>query len=213
MFTLLFLIFSRILGSQIPHYPLYLLLGIIIFNFFRNATLDNCRAIYDHRMLIKSISFPLEALIGANILKTLYSHLFEILVFTGFLFFYSIPIIKILYYIPILLCFILFLYGLSLCLSASTIFFMDLHNIWQFFAQLLWFATPIFYKPEPTSMLQILNLCNPMYYFITASRDLMVYTKAPNIEIIIGIIMSGLISFLLGISLFNRTKTKFTELL
>ncbi|MBD3260723.1 MAG: ABC transporter permease, partial [Candidatus Altiarchaeales archaeon] len=39
MFILLLFVFSKSLGQDIPHYPLYLLVGIIVFNFFQKVTL------------------------------------------------------------------------------------------------------------------------------------------------------------------------------
>src|SRR4030042_3140482 len=58
LFLLLLLVFSDRLGNSIPSYPLYLLLGIVIFNFFQQATTESTKIIVrDYGELIKSINF------------------------------------------------------------------------------------------------------------------------------------------------------------
>ena len=82
LFLLFYLIFSDRLGNNIRLYPLYLFLGIIMFNFFQNSTSESCDLISKaHNRLIKSINFSRESLIAAVILKNLFSHLLEILLF------------------------------------------------------------------------------------------------------------------------------------
>ncbi|MCH7640633.1 ABC transporter permease [Patescibacteria group bacterium] len=72
LFALLFLIFFDRLGQNIEQYPLYLLLGIIMFNFFQQATTEATKIIDQNRHLIKSINFPKESLI-ASIISTTFS--------------------------------------------------------------------------------------------------------------------------------------------
>ena len=75
-FFVLLIVFGNKLGQNIPNYSLYLLLGIIMFNFFRQVTIESTKIIQDNRWLIKSINFPREILINSIILKTLFSHIF-----------------------------------------------------------------------------------------------------------------------------------------
>lgn len=211
LFTLLFFIFNDRIGSNISQYPLYLLTGIILFSFFQSCTFESTKTIFENRGIIKSLKFPYESLILANILNYLISHLFEIVIFIVFLIISKVNLIYLLIYPLILIFFGLFIYGISLTLSALTVYIPDSENIWNFFTKLLWFATPIFYEIGGQTKLFILNLFNPMYYFITLTRDILIYNKIPELWVIMGTIEYTFISLAIGIIIFTKLKKKFAE--
>lgn len=212
-FGLLMAIFSQRLGQDIPYYPLYLLLGIIIFNFFQQATFDAAKIIQDSRHAIRALNFPLEALVLGNVLKNFFSHSFEIFLFCLFMAYFNAPLWGILSYAPLLICFFLFIAGISFIISSLTVYFVDLGNIWFFLSRLLWFATPIFYGLAAPSKLLLFNFFNPMYYFITAAREAVIYSRIPDNSILCGMAAFSLLSFFGGWLIFHRLKNKFSELI
>jgi lipopolysaccharide transport system permease protein len=214
MFFLLLLVFSDRVGTNIPNYPIYLLLGIIMFNFFQRATFESTKAIVDNKGIIKSINFPREALISSVILKTFFSHIFEIILFLIFLLFFKIQIGGVLFVYPIILIFFcIFIFGASLILSAIAIYFIDLENIWSFVSRLIWLGTPIFYAIGGQNRLFYVSLFNPMYYFITMARDAVIYTKMPQLWMITGAIAYSLLSLIIGLGIFKKLKVKFAEMI
>lgn len=213
MFTLLLLVFSDRIGQNIPHYPLYLLFGIIMFSFFRRTTIDSVGVINTYSSIIKSINFPLEALPISIILKSLFSHFFEIIVSFIFMLFFRVSIVGIIFYPLILFFFCLFITGISLTLSALTVYFVDLKNVWVFVSNLLWFATPIFYTIGGQTRLFVFNLFNPMYYFITIARETIIYSKTPELWMILGMIGYSFLAVMVGFIVFNKLKKKFAELI
>ncbi len=213
MFLLLLAIFATRLGQDIPYYPLYLLLGIIIFNFFQQTTTESTRIIHQNSHIIKSLNFPREALIGAVILKNLFSHILEIILFLIIAFFFKAPLTGILFYPGILLVFSLFCFGISLTLSTLTVYFVDLENIWAFIWRLMWFGTPIFYTIEGQTRLFLLNLLNPLYYFITITRDLIIYARTPELWLILTAGCYSLLALIIGLAVFGRLKSKLAELI
>jgi len=214
MFILLLLIFSDRLGSQIHFYPLYLLLGIIMFNFFQQATTESTKAIMgSYSPIIKSINFPKESLIISTILKNIYSHIFEIILFVILSLILGAPLTGLIFYPLILIFFCVFIFGCCLIFSALTVYFVDLDNIWNFLVRVIWFATPIFYDIGGQTKLFYLNLFNPVYYYITITRDLVIYTKIPELWLVIGAATYSLLFLVLGLLIFNRLKNKFAELI
>ena len=212
VFGLLYLVFSDRLGGDIPQYPIYLLIGVIVFNFFQGATTESVKIIIgDYRGVIKSINFPRESLIIAIVIKNLFSHFFEIIFLIAVLIFFHVSLIGMLYYLPILFLLCLFIFGMSLFIAFLTVYFLDLESIWSFAMRLLWLATPIFYSISGQIRLYYLNLLNPMYYFITVARDVIAYNKVPDNLLIFGMIFYTLLSFSIGIFTFNILKNKFAE--
>jgi ABC-type polysaccharide/polyol phosphate export permease len=213
MFSLLLLIFGDRLGGNILHYPLYLLLGIIMFNFFSATTKESTMVIIQYGGLIKSINSPRESLVFSIILRSLFSHFFEIIVFFTILFLSHGSFVGIFYYLMLLIPFTIFIYGFSLLLSSLTVYFVDLNNIWDFLSMVLWFCTPIFYAIENQTRLFYLNLLNPLYYFLTAARDLTIYHKIPPTWMIFGMFGMSIFMFTIGLLVFKRLSKKFAELI
>jgi lipopolysaccharide transport system permease protein len=213
MFGLLYFIFNDRLGNNIPYYPLYLFLGLIMFNFFQNVTIESTKLIRTNTWIIKSINFPRESLIFSAVLNNFFSHLFEIILFFIFLLINKMALIGILYYFFILVFFCLFIYGACLILSSLTVYFIDLDNIWNFCSKLIWFGTPIFYAIGGQTKLFYLNLFNPIYYYITISRDIVIYSRIPELWLIIGGIFYSFLFLFLGLYLFNKLKNKFAEMI
>jgi lipopolysaccharide transport system permease protein len=212
-FLLMWSIFYDRLGSNIPNYPLYLLLGIILFNFFQKITDESINIIRRNSGIIKSINFPRESLIGSVVLKILFSHAFEILILIIFLICFRIPVNMMVFY-PLILFFLsAFAFGVSLILASIGTYFFDLDNIWGFISRLIWFATPIFYAIEGQKRLGILNLFNPMFYFITVARDVIIYKRVPAMWLITGAVIYSLLYLSVGLFLFRKLKSKFAELI
>lgn len=211
-FLLLWLIFRDRLGSKIPNYSLYLFLGIILFNYFQKISDGSIALLNSYSGIIKSINFPRESLVGAVVLKILFSHFFEVLMLIIFILFFGISIKTIVFY-PLILFFLsIFSFGTALILSSIRIYFFDLDNIWGFASKLIWLGTPVFYAIGGQTKLFYINLFNPMFYFISVARDLIVYTKAPALWIILGMIGYSLLFLLAGLFIFNKLKVKFAEL-
>lgn len=211
-FILLLIVFSHNLGKNISYYPLYLLLGVIMFNFFQTVTTDSVRVVRDYRGLIKSINFSREALVGAFVLRTLFSHLFEIAVFVLFLIFFEVSLKYFWIYLLVIGLLSIFSFGISLILSALAVYFVDVESIWALFLRLLLFATPIFYSSTEFN-LKVINFFNPMYYFIESARQAIIYQKLIFNWTFFGMFFYSLIFLVFGLFIFKKLKKRFTELL
>lgn len=206
MFLVLFTVFSKNIGSQIDHYPLYLLAGLVVFNFFSSVTSEAASVINANSHFIKSINIPAESLVFSLLLRHLFSHFFEILVFIIFLLYFQISIIGIFFYLPILLFFFLFTAGVSFLLATFGVYANDLNNVWRFISQVLFFASSIFYKFDSSVLLLKYN---PLAIFIESTRQAFIYQKwqfpgYPLFFITLSI-------FFLGLFVFIKNKQTFAE--
>jgi len=211
-FGSLWYIFSKQLGQGIPQYPMYLLLGVILFGFFQRTSSSVLGAVQGSIGVIKSYNVPHEAFVVAFIFSSLFSHLFEILVLIGFLWFFQINFFNLIYYPIVLFCLTLLSLGVGLTISALQPFFPPLISLWRFFARILWLLTPIFYTIKDQPQLQTLSLFNPMYFIITAGRELIAYNRLPDAWILIGTIGYPLLVLIIGLLFFNMLKKYFTEI-
>ena len=214
LFFVLFLTVRNLVAPDIEMYPLYLLLGLMMFNFFRRTTGEAVGAISGNSGLIGSLKLNNEVFVVSIIFKAIYSHFFEIILFIIVIPIFGGSLINIIFYPLIFLLFIGFTLGVSLLVATIGIYLSDFGKVWGMFTRLLWFATPIFYTSKLASKFNLaidLNAINPIYYFITFARELIVYNKFPGFDIIIGCILFSLLAFFIGLFVFNKYKHKFSE--
>jgi ABC-2 type transport system permease protein len=212
-FLVLLFVFSKNLGCNIPNYPLYLLVGIIMFNMFQTVTYEAALILGGEFLLMKAVKIPHEVFVIAIIFKDSLSHFFELLILFIIFLFLRIPVTGILFYPVLFILFCVFLIGVSLGLFTFRIFIKDIENIWAFLSRLLWFITPIFYAPQQYGKFMYVNLLNPLFYFITIAREVIVYQRWPSGMLILGALGYSLLSLGVGLMVFNRFKSKFNELL
>lgn len=210
-FIILLAVFSRILGSNIENYPVYLLLGIILFNVFRQTTLESTRVMYQNRMLLKSANFNHRALVLATVFRVFFSHIFEIAIFFIVASYFNLSSMGIFYYPLILVIFMTFNYGIALFLSAISVYLLDIGNIWGAFTQALWFATPIFYMIGENKWHLMFNEFNPIAHVINIARELLIQGSVPQLRTFVIMILFAIISYIVGEFSFRKATPKFAE--
>ena len=211
-FVIILLLRENIRSNPIPAYPLYLLMGLIMFKFFMATTSNAIRLIEGNKNFVKSIRIPLESIPLSNIIQFSFSHFFELSVFVALTIFYGFDW-RIVLYPLIFIPFALFTAGVSFILATIGIFIEDLKNVWQIFMRLLWLATPIFYSLDSGTLLYTLNIFNPIAQYIELSRRVVVYGAAPDPYTLAVLVVGSAGFFLVGLWVFNKYKRRFGELL
>ncbi|MFA5023053.1 MAG: ABC transporter permease [Candidatus Paceibacterota bacterium] len=207
LFTILIFVFGSNLGAQIKLYPLYLIWGLALFNFFSAVTSQATSVIAGNSLFIKSMKINSEALVVSVLFQTIFSHVFELAVLLALMIYWSVSLAGLVFYPAIFLFFALFTLGVSFILAALGVYVSDLNNVWKFFTQLLFFATPIFYAASPKWLLAL----NPLAAYLTITRGLVIYGQWPGLKIILLIAVVSLATFVLGWGLFYKVKNKFAE--
>ena len=214
---LLFLIILFVRGSAfsklpIKDYPIYLLMGLILNNFFTKFIKNSADVIQKNGQLLKSITFSAEALIVSELLVMVFSHFFEFLLLIGFMIGFRVDGSGLIWYLPLFILFCVFLTGTSFLAATIGLFVSDLGNVWDAVTMLLLFVTPIFYAVQQGTSLYFVNLFNPLYYFVTIFRDLTIYHAMPPPRMLAFLIFMSIVSFAAGFAAFRSQKHKFAEL-
>jgi lipopolysaccharide transport system permease protein len=213
-FVILLFLGGVINKNPIPSYPLYLLLGILMFNFFVTVTTQATSTLDKNHGFIKSLRINSESFVIATIIQFTFSHIIEMILFTIIMFFIGSHVYFILLYPILFFFFCLFTIGLSFTLATISVYFVDLQNIWSVFTILLWFVTPIFYSfQDPSSIIFKLNYINPLTHFMTVTRDVIIYHRVPTLLATLGICIFSIIVFFIGLYIFEKNKKSFAEIL
>ena len=211
MMCVLSIVFSFMFRFQIEHYPVYLILGTVLFNFMSAATSTGMTSIIDSAALIKKIRinkivFPMEKVVF-ELVNFAVSLIAVVLVMAWF----RIAPAPALLLLPLLLVYAsLFSLGLALLLSALAVFFRDVIHLWGVVITAWTYATPIFYPLSalPETLQQVM-LFNPMYHYVTYFRDIAMYGTAPGIMENLVCFAMAAITFAIGIAVFMKTQKKF----
>lgn len=210
IFIILLLISSAFISTDSNRYPLYLLIGIIMFNFLTKATNQAIVAIHQNANLIKSMNINTQYFIESTIFEAIFTHLIEFILIIIALIYYNIPIYTLLYYIPILCIFTLFVTGISYILATLGVFILDTQSIWRIISRLLWFATPIFYTLRENTLSHQVNIFNPLFYFIDITRGIFIHDQIYYQSLYI-IFLISIFTYILGKGIFNKYKPLFAE--
>ena len=213
MLLVLYVVFSNLMRIQVEHYQLFLLLGIVLWNFLDRGTSMSIWSIVGKPSLVQKVYFPRDILVIATCITALMMTALEFVVFVIFMaVFRVVPGITLAYF-PILFVFeFLIILGLSMALSALNVYFRDVQFIWRLTVQVGFFATPILYPitifPEKIRWIVMLN---PMAQIITMMRDCTLYRTAPDPLNLAYVAICALALLLLGYAIFDRLEPKFAE--
>ncbi len=190
IFLILYLVFTVFLpvGKGVPHYPVYLLTGIVIWNYFTEVTTGSVGAIVAKGDLLRKINFPKYVIILATSCSALINLSLNAVVIAIFMYFDHVtPTWSALLVIPLI--FELFVVSLAMAFLLSALFvrFRDVSYIWDVVMQGAFYGTPILYALQriPHRYAKFLIL-NPMAQIIQDTRHALVTPYALTINQVYG---------------------------
>jgi len=175
LFAILYVVFTRVftLGKDIPHYPVYLLLGIVVWNFFAEMTAQSLGSIVDRSDLIRKIRIPRWVVVLSASLSALISFLLNLIIVAVFILLNHVDLLKTMAWLPLILVEVYVLaLGVSLFLSAAFVKFRDIRYIWEVIMQGAFYLTPIIYPLSriTSHTFQKILLLNPMAQAVQDAR-------------------------------------------
>jgi len=226
VFTILF---SVLANNQIRDYPIFVLTGLIPWNFFSGSLISGTVSVTSNSGLVKKVYFPRELLPTAALLSNLVNFLFAFLVLVVFLYIFGIGLTVHALWVPLILATqLIFTLGLALLLGSLTVFYRDVLMILEVVMLAWFFLTPVFYSLEmfgnTATVLgytfypaQLLRWLNPMASIIDGYRTVLWGTydsggPAPMYSpYLIRTFVTSIIVFILGYAVFNRLNPLFGE--
>lgn len=220
MMAVMALVFSNMFRFQVEgtSYLVYLLTGIIMFQYFSEASnLAMTSVVFNfpliNKIYIPKYIFPLSKclFVGINFVLSLIPW-FLIIVLTQFglgnypasinLYYLILPLI--------FLCLLLFTVGMGFFLSCVSVFLRDVFYIYGIVLTIWQYFTPIFYSIEIIpAKLQFLFEFNPLYQYLTATRSIVLYGQCPSALNLILCVAYAFIAMLVGCIVFKKNQDKF----
>ena len=192
MMIVLSIVFSEIFKSSTKNFPLYLITGQVIFNFFSESTNMSMMSILGNGGLIKKVYLPKYIF---PLSKTLFGLVNLI---------FSLIAVFMVIYVTI------FSLGIGFILSSTAVFFRDILHLYSILLIVWNYLTPVFYPLEivPYKYRNFISL-NPMTYYVEYFRKILLYNEIPDLNLNFICFFVSIISLVIGILVFRKNQNKF----
>lgn len=223
MFLILYVVFVKFLrlGADVPHFPIYLLLGIVLWTFFADMTSQSLGSIVERGDLIRKIRIPRWIIVLSASISALISLGFNLLVVMVFL---VINGVDLSWHSPLFLISILQIYiiglGVSLILAAAFVKYRDVSYIWEVVLQAGFYVTPILFPLTIITNVfyQKVLLINPIAqsiqdarFFLVTDQTVTMRSLFGGVEIYIFPTLVTVFLLVVGVLYFKKEAKSFAE--
>ncbi|HET9222858.1 MAG TPA: ABC transporter permease [Roseiflexaceae bacterium] len=205
LLVLVFL-FQAVVPLNIEAYPAFVFSAILPWGWFSNSLSSACNLFINNRDLIRHPNFAPASLTFINTLSNLIAFLVALPLLFIVLVAYGRPITPALFLLPLLLLIQgILTAGLSLIIATCNAFYRDVQHIVVVALTLLFYLTPVFYRPEAVAaQYQIVYQLNPIAVLIRSYRALFFEGTAPSIAALLFTSLTSIAIFALGYSIYSR---------
>lgn len=228
MFTIMYLVFVRFLkfDDGTPHYAVSLLIGMVTWNFFTEATNMGMLSIAARGDLLRKISFPKEIIVISSIIGAAINYGINIAVVMLFAIINGVQLdFGVLMLLPAFVELITFATGLAFILSSFFVKYRDMGPIWELVLQAGMYSTPIIYsityiiQRGHTGVAKIMMM-NPIAQVVQDLRHHIVFDGATiswdiydNKWMVAVPYLISIVVFIIGFTIFKKNSKKFAEIL
>ncbi len=193
-------------------YPIYAILGMAFWQLFSTGLIASSNSLVKAGSMIVKINLSKKALVIASTGQSIVSFLIQF-VLVGILFasYRITPSIAILWVPLMIIPIMLLTLGLGFILSLLNGVVRDIGNMLSVLMTFLMFLTPILYVKPTTGILARITEYNPLYYLVSAPRDLVLMGKVPELKGFLIASAISLIIFLICLIAFHLTETRIAE--
>jgi ABC-2 type transport system permease protein len=222
VFGVLLVVFTQVfrLGSTVAHYPVLLLLNIVLMGFFQESTAAAVTCIVNQEGIVRKTQFPRLVIPVAVVVTSLLNLGLNLIVVVVFLLAFGVTPTATWLLFPLdLIALFTLTTAVSMIVSSLYPRFRDVGIIWTVFSLVLFYATPVLYPLERVPhTLQKLLLLNPLTPILQLAREWLIDPNAPSLGSIAGSVWPLLASAaifvaicVLGVWLFRREAPRIAE--
>lgn len=211
-----FIILSRSgifsIGNIKAPYPIYALLGMAFWQLFSTGLIASSNSLVAAGTMITKINFSKKSLVIASLGRSIVSFLIQfVLVALLFVYYGIMPSIAI-FLLPLIIIPILLLtLGLGFILSLVNGVVRDVGNVLGVILTFLMFLTPVLYAKPTIGILAQATSYNPLYYLVSAPRDLVLTGTISELSGFFVMSMISIIIFIACLIIFHLTETRVAE--
>lgn len=211
MMIILSIVFSSIFKFDVENFPLYVLSGQVIFNFFNDSTTSSMSAIISSASLIKKVYVPKYLFVLSRVMSSFinlmasFTALLLVMVATRAELHWTV----FLSVIPLAMV-VLFSFGVGMFLAAITVRFRDVIHLYSVFTTGLLYLTPVIYPMAALpDVVKTIVMINPLTNYLLMFRDVMFNNTLPSVFSVLLGIAEAVLALALGLYVFYKNQDEF----
>lgn len=209
------IVFTKIIPSDIDKYYIHLFVALIPWIFMSTSVLNGTKCIISQKDMVKKIYFPREVIpiscVMSNFVNMLLCFIvvFAVVLVSGI----RLDPVALLFLPLVMLLELLLALGITMICSAVTVYFRDLEHIMTIIMMLWMYMSPVVYSASriPEEYRTLYMTVNPLSPVIVAYRDILYYSKIPDMSTLIMAVIFSAVTLVLGFWIFGRLKRHFAE--
>ncbi len=181
-------IFGYVFGSQEEHFPVFIFIGLSMWDFFNRLATNSVKLVKNNKPTITKVYLPKYILLFTRIWVNGFKMLISFAIVFLMILIYQIPIsFNVLFFFPILLTLCLLAFGCGCFLMHFGVYVEDLSNVVNIALRFLFYLTGIFYHVEKKvpQIGAILNRANPLAFLLTSMRQCLIYSETPDLKLLL----------------------------
>jgi len=199
--------------TDIEHYPLFFLCGLIPYNFFALGWSTGTSSLSDNANLIKRVAVPREVIPIATVLGNSLHMLIQVGLLLAFALFARRGVNRYWLWLPLIWTMeVVLVCGLALISSAVNVYVRDTRYLVESFNAVLFWLVPIVYQFPPPEYRRMFEL-NPVAALVMALRDILLNGQPPASTLLIKLSLGSVAVLVFGLLLFRRMKRGFFDYL
>ena len=209
--VILVIIFTKLLGRDTPHYPIYVFCGTIMMAYFREATREGMNSLRANRNIITKVKMPNFLFLISKNVSSLFNFLLTLCIFFILCIVDGIKF-RMLFTLLIfpIICITIFNIGVSFILSTCYVFFRDTAYLYDLLLIIINYLSATFYRIDSFRIrVKILFLLNPIFCYIEYFREVVIYNAIPSVGLHLLCLGYSLFYLLVGIFVYKKNKKKF----
>ena len=216
MMLVLTFIFSRIFPNpSIEIFPVFILCGLVPFNFFSIAWINATTSLVENATLIKRVAVPRVIIPVASVLSNCIHLTLQIGLLLALVVIFGRGISVNWFWLPVVWGLeVVFVTGLGIMFSALDVYVRDMRYVVESANTIIFWLVPIFYPFSliPDRYVAVYQL-NPVAALVLATRNILLDGKAPPHSLLIRLLISSVLMLVFGWILFERLKRRFYDYL
>jgi ABC-2 type transport system permease protein len=211
LYLLIFLVIFSTAFPMIENYPLFVLSGLVFWIYFSGATNQLCNVFIKNTHLIKSLNLPKTIYPLTELLSELFSFILALIPFLVIMYYMDMNInFNLLYIIPVILLFSVFIFAIGIILGSLNVFFRDVGILWNTINPALFYLTPIVYtfKIVPVEYRFIMRY-NPLFHFFELIRNVLYDGQPPSEYYLVRCLIITGVACLIAIIIYRKTRNGF----
>jgi ABC-type polysaccharide/polyol phosphate export permease len=214
LLTLLFVLFNSRLGEDIEHYGVFLLIGIVYYTYFSNATTAAMQILLARVTLTRHTVFPKDVLVISAVATNTIEFLISMLICVMLALWSGVGLSSALLALPCVVALqVLLVLWVAFLLSSFYVYVRDLAHVYNLFLRILFFITPIFYSISfvGDGLPQYIVLANPLTHSITLARTLIIEGELFNLRFFLLNLAANMLLVYVSYQIFKKLEPAFSE--